>query len=103
MYGRFKTTELQQFAKDEAARLRREQKIQKERREQEGTFEADDIFHTYDGHLPGTVKSKINFLSLALSRLVGGGGGGGGSTKFPLNCKDHFSHHSFFTAAHSYL
>ena len=82
MYGRFKTTELQQFAKDEAARLRREQKIQKERREQEGTFEADDIFHTYDGHLPGTVKSKINFLSLALSRLVGGGGGGGVAQSF---------------------
>lgn len=59
MYGRFKTKELQQFAKDQAARLRREQKIQKEKQEQEDTFETDDIFHTYNGKLPGSLKSEF--------------------------------------------
>ena len=55
MYGRFKTKELQQFAKDQAARLRHEQKLEKEKQQ----HETDDIFHTYDGNLPGPFKSKL--------------------------------------------
>ena len=69
MYGRFKTKELQQFAKDQAARLRLEQKLQKEKQDQDsGTFEADDIFHTYNGKMPGSLKSE--FISYYSAKIL---------------------------------
>lgn len=53
MYGRFTTTQLQKYAKEQGARLRREE--QQRRGEQE---QAEDDFRTYDHSWLGPVKSK---------------------------------------------
>ena len=53
MYGRFTTTQLQKYAKEQGARLRREEK---ERREEQEKIEND--FRTYDHSWLGPVKSK---------------------------------------------
>ena len=52
MYGRFTTTQLQKYAKEQGARLRREQQ---QREEQQQT---DDEFRTYDNSFLAPVKSK---------------------------------------------
>ena len=53
MYGRFTTTQLQKYAKEQGARLRREEK---ERRDEQEKIEDD--FRTYDQSWLGPVKSK---------------------------------------------
>ena len=52
MYGRFTTTQLQKYAKEQGARLRREQKQKEEQQE------TDDEFRTYDDSCLAPVKSK---------------------------------------------
>lgn len=53
MYGRFTTTQLQKYAKEQGARLRREEKQRREEQEQ-----IEDEFRTYDRSWLGPVKSK---------------------------------------------
>lgn len=53
MYGRFTTTQLQKYAKEQGARLRREEKQRREEQEQ-----IADEFRTYDQSWLGPVKSK---------------------------------------------
>lgn len=53
MYGRFTTTQLQKYAKEQGARLRREEQQRREEQEQ-----AEDDFRTYDHSWLGPVKSK---------------------------------------------
>lgn len=64
MYGRFTTTQLQKYAKEQGARLRREQ--QQRRGEQQ---EADDDFRTYDSSWLGSVKRFVERLRPCWSRL----------------------------------
>lgn len=63
MYGRFTTTQLQKYAKEQGARLRREQ--QQQREEQQG----EDDFRTYDDSFLAPVKRCIEWLRPCWSRL----------------------------------
>ena len=53
MYGRFTTTQLQKYAKEQGARLRREQQLRREEQQQ-----VEDDFRSYDDSWLGPVKSK---------------------------------------------
>jgi len=53
MYGRFTTTQLQKYAKEQGARLRREEQQRIEEQK-----ETEDEFRTYDHSWLGPVKSK---------------------------------------------
>ncbi|XP_078374298.1 chloride channel protein 2-like isoform X2 [Oculina patagonica] len=64
MYGRFTTTQLQKYAKEQGARLRREQQQRTEEQEQ-----ADDDFRSYDNSWLGPVKRFIERLRPCWSRL----------------------------------
>ena len=52
MYGSFTTSQLQKFAKDQGARLRREQQ------QREEVQQTDDDFRTYDGSCLAPFKRK---------------------------------------------
>ena len=54
MYGRFTTTQLQKYAMEQGARLRREQQQKKEQKES-----TEDDFKTYDSSWLGPVKSRF--------------------------------------------
>ena len=56
MYGRFTTTQLQKYAKDQAARLRKEEKLAKEKQIPGVDTELDDEFRPYQDTRLGAVK-----------------------------------------------
>lgn len=64
MYGRFTTTQLQKYAKEQGARLRREEKQRREEQEQ-----IEDEFRTYDQSWLGPVKRFIERLRPCWSLL----------------------------------
>lgn len=64
MYGRFTTTELQKYAKEQGARLRREQLRQREQEEQ-----TDDEFRVYNGSCLASLKRAGVWLQPCWSRL----------------------------------
>ena len=61
MYGRFTTTQLQRFAKDQAAKLRREESEAKKTRRTTDR-ESDDEFRSYEDSRFGAIKRELKIL-----------------------------------------
>ena len=61
MYGRFTTTQLQKFAKDQAAKLRREESEAKKTRRTTDR-EKDDEFRSYEDSRFGAIKRELKIL-----------------------------------------
>lgn len=59
MYGQFTTTQLQKYAKEQGARLRREQQQRREEQQQ-----AEDDLKIYDDSCLASIKSKLVYNTL---------------------------------------